>query len=176
MHAYAIGVPLATRSDAVSATSTAARAAVHVPTPMGVIVSNAYSPARAAIASGTDWLLAGEQPGVREEVGNDAVLAGIVGVPGGLPEAPRLSEVGDEPLVVDGMERRIVVRLGLDDRCTRLHERLANRERALGALVPRVGKADPDLAARLVEQAVVAPHDRKRERHARDDIPCTLAR
>ena len=72
---------------------------------------------------------------------------------------------------MDGEQRLVVVRLGLDDRCARADERLADRERAVRPLVPRVGKADPHLAARLVEQAVVAPDDRKRERHARETNP-----
>ena len=81
-----------------------------------------------------------------------------------------------KPGIVDGEQRRVVVRHGVDDGCARPDERVANRESAVRPLVPRVREADPDLATRLVEQAVVAPHDGKRERHARDTNPCRLAR
>ena len=62
-HAYAAGAPPSTRSAAVTAASTAARAASQVPGPISVIVSYAKRPALAEIAVGTRPAGAGESPG-----------------------------------------------------------------------------------------------------------------
>ena len=119
MHAYAAGAPSSTRSQAVSAQSTAPRAASQVPGPIGVIVSNAKFPARADADAASERLVRADETGVREDVRDDAVLARVVRVAGRDPELPRVREEADELGVVDGEERLVAVRLRLDHRRAR---------------------------------------------------------
>ena len=57
------------------------------------------------------------------------------------------------------------VRGGRHDRRALRHERLADQHRALGQLVVGQLQSQPELRAGRVQQAVVMPDDRKRQRH-----------
>ena len=94
-----------------------------------------------------------------EHVGNDLFLRQV----GGLPLVPGRGEIGEQLLVVDGEQRLVRVRLGLDDPPV---ERIENRVQAGGRLGRRAGHADPDLGRGLVEQAAIAPDDRHGKLHA----------
>ena len=93
-----------------SAASAPARAASHVPGPIGVIVSKANAPVRAQVATGDRGRVRAEQPGVREEVRDDLRLAGVVGEPGGLPVVVRAGEEVEQRAVVDRLERGVRLR------------------------------------------------------------------
>ena len=100
--------------------------------------------------------------GVREHVGDDAILTGILGQARPLPFVPGRGEVGEQLGVVHLEQRLVGVRLGLDEASVQLGANRLGARRCLGS---RGRHADPDLRARLVEQTAIAPNNRQRELH-----------
>ena len=110
---------------------------------------------------------------MRKQIRDHAVLTGILRIPGFLPELPGVAEERDEPLVVHGEDRVVRVLRSRDERRARLHQRIPDRLDPGRYLVPRIGQPDPHLAARLVQEAAVAPDDGDRQsvspgRHGRE--------
>ncbi len=100
-----------------------------------------------------------------EEVAGHAVLAGILVQARGRPRVPGSFEERDELGVVDRVQRLVAVRLGRDERGTRLLESDPDPLGALRHLVRGDGYPDPDPDARVVEPVRVGPHDWRREGH-----------
>ncbi len=110
---------------------------------------------------------------MREDVRDDAILAGIVRQAGRLPLLPGAREELEQRGVVHGLDRRVVVGNGSDDLGPCRHERLADRVGPLRHLHGRCPHADPDLGRRVVQPVVVRPDERDRERHGGDVIGST---
>ena len=112
--------------------------------------------------------LPGEQPCGREDVGNHPGPAVLAGVAGGLPVGPDGGQVLDQLGVVHREQGLVAVRPGVGDHGAGLSQRAEQYLGALRHLGPGLPDAEPDLAVRLVPQAVLAPHDRQ----ARDAPGC----
>ena len=82
----------------------------------------------------------------------------------------------DETLVVHCQQRVVRMSFRRNQRGAGGDERVPDDLRPSRNLVSRIRKPDPDLAARLVEQAAIAPHDGHREGHELEPNPCRLAR
>ena len=95
-----------------------------------------------------------------EEVGDDAVLAGVHVQAGLTPAVPGSAEVIEQRAVVDGEERFALAFVGLDEWRPGGHQRLPDQLGAFGNLGARGADADPDLAAGPVQAMPVAPDDR----------------
>jgi hypothetical protein len=70
----------------------------------------------------------------------------------------------EQVLVVHGGQRRVIVRGGRHHRRARRGERVPQHHRAPRHLGARLPHPEPHLTARIMAQAVLAPHDR----HLRD--------
>ena len=102
---------------------------------------------------------------MREQVGDHAVLAGVLGQARLLPVAPRLGQVRRR---APGRGRSSAPRraaLGVDEAAPCSSSAAADALGALGQLRSRDANADPDLAAGIVQAVAVAPHDGHGESH-----------
>ncbi len=107
---------------------------------------------------------AGGEPGVGEDVGHDAVLAGVRRQPGLLPRRPGRAQELDERDVVDGEQRLVGLRAGGELRMAGGGQGGPDRLRARGDLGGGRAHADPDLGAWIVPRLLLAPDDRDHER------------
>jgi hypothetical protein len=107
------------------------------------------------------------QAGVREDVGDDAVLARIGRQPGRVPCLPGAAQVVEERRIMDGEDVVVGVRLGGDERRVAGAQRIPDRLRAPRHLGAGRAHADPHLSAGFVQAMPVAPDDRQREPHRR---------
>src|SRR5215471_14352806 len=112
---------------------------------------------------------------MRRDVRDDPALAVCVRIAGLFPALPGGPQEVEQTSVVDLAQCVVAVRLGRHQPRALLDQRLPDPQRALGHLVTRDRQPDPDLAARLVQQACVAPDDGKGERHRRRAYPVSIA-
>ena len=123
---------------------------------------------------------AGQHRRGREDVRHDPVPAVVGRVTAGFPVRPDRGQVLDERSVVDGEQGRLIVRLRWHDRRSRAGQRSQDHRGPLGHLGPVLPQPEPDLAVRLMPQAVVVPHHGDAElatldgHHARPPMACSL--
>ena len=107
-----------------------------------------------------------------KEVRDHAILARIDGVARGFPLLPGAAQERDEALVVNVEERVVPMLRGRHEPRTRTDERVADDRCAGRHLVAGIRQPDPDLAARLVQKAAVAPRDGNRQALSRGRHGC----
>ena len=129
-------------------------------------------PVRAATEVARSGSYGADETGVREDVPDDVVLSRVVGVAGGDPAVPGLTEEVHECGVVHREQRLVLVRVGIDHGGAGLLQRPPDQIGSLRQLVGGMRQADPHLAARPVQPVRLRPDDGHAQRH--DGEPTAL--